>query len=83
MGYRYGKIGKRNTGIQAQLWVETIAIGIASHRTQLEKYRKYAKWSPWAKMMIPRIQKSIRKQESQLAYYKSLVREYQKRGLMD
>ena len=73
---------RKNTGRQVQLWVETITIGIASHRKQLQQYRKFAKWSPWAKMMIPKIQKSINKQEAQLVYYKSLVKKYQKRGLI-
>ena len=67
---------------QALLHVEIISLRLAEQRKELIQYEKYAKMSPWAKLMIPRIKKTIRKTEKQLSRKKSKVTDYKRRGLI-
>ena len=73
---------RRNTGRQAQLWVDTISINLAAKRKELVKYQQYAKWSLWAKKRIPQMRRTIKITEGKLTYYKNVVAGYKKRGLI-
>ncbi len=73
---------KNNTRKQVLLHVEIISLRLAGQRKELIKYEKYAKMSPWAKLMIPRIKKTIRKTEKQLSRKNNKVAEYKRRGLI-
>ena len=84
MGLRHSKRAKKNTGIQAQIWVETSQLKLNELYAELKTYQKYAKWSSWAKrIMIPSMHKKIRNQKRAVSYYKTLASSYRKRGLID